>query len=165
MESHVFPPPPLRATPRCGISSAWIARVPRGVIIAKHARLGPTYYLISKPKERTESDFYFSSRGAILSAPPRKWRVPNTGIYEDGVDHEYRYYGVPGEANGPLNFQYASPHGPKSYVASIERLGGRQAVKGKFFGMAIQSAVCAPYHHASWTVCGNGTLRESTPSC
>jgi hypothetical protein len=63
----------------------------------------------------------------------------DTGIYEDLVDHEYRYYGVPGEAYGPLNFKYASEGGPKSYVTFIERLGQRQAVKGKFFGIAIQS--------------------------
>ena len=35
----------------------------------------------------------------------------DTGIYEDLVDHEYRYYGVPGEAYGPLNFKYASEGG------------------------------------------------------
>ena len=31
----------------------------KGVIITKHAKLGPTYYLICKPKERTASDTYY----------------------------------------------------------------------------------------------------------
>jgi hypothetical protein len=60
------------------------------------------------------------------------------GIYEDLVDHEYRYYGVPGEAYGPLNFKYVTAGEQKSYLTSVEKLGGQKPVKEKFFGMAIQ---------------------------
>jgi hypothetical protein len=110
----------------------------KGVIITKHAKLGPTYYLISKPKERAESDSYFGGPDAMCRLMTTDAAHADTGIYEDLVDHEYRYYGVPGEAFGPLNFKYASEGEPKSYVTSVERLGGRRAVKGKFFGLAIQ---------------------------
>ena len=110
----------------------------KGVIITKHAMLGPIYYLISKPKERTESDSYFGGSGVMCKLTTTEVVRADTGIYEDLVDHDYRYYGVPGEAYGPLNFQYSSEGGPKSYVTSIEKLGRRQAVKGKFFGIAIQ---------------------------
>jgi hypothetical protein len=110
----------------------------KGVIITKHAKLGPTYYLISKPKKRTEGDSYFGARDAMCKLMTTEVARADTGINEDLVDHEYRYYGVPGEAYGPLNFRYASEGGPKPFVTFIERLGGRQTVKDKFFGMAIQ---------------------------
>jgi hypothetical protein len=110
----------------------------KGVIITKHAKLGPTYYLISKPKQRTESDAYFGGSGTMCKLTTSEVARLDTGIYEDLVDHEYRYYGVPGEAYGPLNFKYASEGGPKSFVTFVEKLGRRQTVKDKFFGMAIQ---------------------------
>ena len=110
----------------------------KGVIITKHAKRGPTCYLVSKPKERTQSDSYFGERGIMCRLTTTEVARADTAIYEDRVDHEYRFYGVPGEAFGPLNLQYASEGGPKSYVTSIAKLGHRQAVKDKFFGMAIQ---------------------------
>jgi hypothetical protein len=110
----------------------------QGIIIAKHAKLGPSYYLLSKPKERTETDVYFGGSGTMCKLMTTEAARADTGIYEDVVDHECRYYGVPGEAYGPLNFQYDGEGGTRSFVTSIERLGRRQVVKGKFFGMAIQ---------------------------
>lgn len=111
----------------------------KGVIIAKHAKLGPAYYLICKPKERTASDFYYGDRGLMCKLTTTEVARADTGIYEDLVDHEYRYYGVPGEAYGPSNFKYATAGGQKSYITSVEKLGGQRPVKGWFFGMAIQT--------------------------
>jgi hypothetical protein len=113
----------------------------KGVIIAKHAKLGPTYYLLCKPKERAASDFYYGDRGFMCKLATTEVARADSGIYEDLVDHEYRYYGVPGEAYGPLNFKYVTAGGPKSYITSIEKLGGRRPVKEKFFGMAIQTGM------------------------
>ena len=111
----------------------------KGVIIAKHAKLGPTYYLLCKPKERAASDFYYGDRGSMCKLTTTEVARADTGIYEDLVDHEYRYYGVPGEAYGPLNFKYATAGEQKSYITSVEKLGGQKPVKERFFGMAIQT--------------------------
>jgi hypothetical protein len=110
----------------------------KGVIIVKHAKLGPTYYLIAKPKERTASDLYYGGPGNMCKLTTTEVARLDTGIYEDLVDHQYRYYGVPGEAYGPLNFKYATAGELKSYATSVEKPGGQQPVKGRFFGMAIQ---------------------------
>lgn len=110
----------------------------KGVIITKHAKLGPTYYLVCKPQKGTESDAYFGGPNGMCRMTTTEVARLDTGIYEDLVDHEYRFYGVSGEAFGPLSFKYASEGGPTPYVKSIERLGRRGAVKEKFFGMAIQ---------------------------
>jgi hypothetical protein len=110
----------------------------KGVIIAKHAKLGPTYYLLCKPKERTASDFYYGGAGDMCKLTTTEVARADTGIYEDLVDHEYRYYGVPGETYGPLNFKYATAGEQKSYLTSVEKLGGQKPVKERFFGMAIQ---------------------------
>ena len=111
----------------------------KGVIIAKHAKLGPVYYLICKPKERTASDLYYGGAWDMSKFITTEVARADTGIYEDLVDHEYRYYGVPGEAYGPLNFKYSVTGETKSYVTSIEKLGRQQKVKERFFGMAIQT--------------------------
>jgi hypothetical protein len=111
----------------------------KGVIIAKHAKLGPTYYLICKPKERTASDFYYGGAGDMCKLTTTEVARLDTGIYEDLVDHEYRYYGVPGEGYGPLNLKYATAGEQRSYIASVEKLGSQKPVKEKFFGMAIQT--------------------------
>lgn len=65
----------------------------------------------------------------------------DSGIYEDLVDHEYRYYGVLGEACGPVNFKYVRAGEQKSYITSVDKLGGQKPVKEKFFGMAIQTGI------------------------
>jgi hypothetical protein len=111
----------------------------KGVIIAKHAKLGPVYYLVCKPKERTASDSYYGGPGDMCKLLTTEVARADTGIYEDLVDHEYRYYGVPGHAYGPLNFKYATAGEQKSYITSIEKLGVQKPVKERFFGMAIQT--------------------------
>jgi len=37
-----------------------------------------------------------------------------------------------------LNFKYVTAGEQKSYLTSVEKLGGQKPVKEKFFGMAIQ---------------------------
>ena len=111
----------------------------KGVIITKHAMLGPTYYLICKPKERFASDTYYGHTWGMCRVTTTEAVRLDTGVYEDLVDHEYRYYGVPGEAYGPLNFKYAAGGELRSYVTSIEKLGGSQPVKERFWGIAIQT--------------------------
>jgi len=110
----------------------------KGVIIAKHAKLGPTYYFICKPKERTGSDFFYGERDSMCKLTTTKVARTDTGIYEDLLDHEYRYYGVSDETYGPLNFKYAMGGESKSYVTSVAP-GSQQKVDEKFFGMAIQT--------------------------
>ncbi len=110
----------------------------KGVIIAKHAKLGPTYYLICRPKERTDADTYYGHTWGMCRVTTTDVARIDTGVYEDPVDHEYRYYGVPGEAYGPLNFKYSVGGEPRSYVTLIEKLGRDHPVKGQYWGMAIQ---------------------------
>jgi hypothetical protein len=110
----------------------------KGVIITKHAKLGPTYYLVCKPKERSASDTYYGGSWDMSKVATTEVARADTGIYEELVDHEYRFYGGPGDVYGPLNFKYTANGETKSYVTSIERLGKQQKTSEKFFGMAIQ---------------------------
>ena len=107
----------------------------KGIIITKHAKLGPTYYLICKPKDGAASDTYYGGSWDMSKVTTTGVARADTGIYEDLVDHEYRFYGVPGEVYGPLNFKYSVNGETTSYVTSIEKVGGRRKVEGKFFGM------------------------------
>ena len=111
----------------------------KGIIITKHAKLGPAYYIISRPKERTEQDSYYGTRGDMCKLTTSEVARLDCGIYEDLVDHEYRFYGTPGESYGPLNFKYAGAGESKSYVTAVSRPGSQPKVDGKFFGMAIQA--------------------------
>ncbi len=111
----------------------------KGVIIIKHAKLGSAYYLICRPKERTKSDVYYGHTWGMCRVTATEVARIDTGIYEDLIDHEYRYYGVPGEAYGPLNLKYSVGGEVKSYITSIEKLGGSQPVKERFWGIAIQT--------------------------
>lgn len=110
----------------------------KGIIIAKHAKLGPAYYVVSRPKAPKSNDVYFGGRGEMCKVVTTKAARADTGVYEDLVDHQYRYYGVPGEIYGPLNFKYANGEGVASYITSIWKLGSQQKVNDRFFGMAIQ---------------------------
>jgi hypothetical protein len=95
----------------------------KGVIITKHAKLGPTYYLVCKPKEHTDSDTYFGGSWEMSKVTTTDVARADTGIYEDLFDHGYRNYGAPGEIYGPLNFKYTANGETKSYVTSVEKLG------------------------------------------
>lgn len=112
----------------------------KGVIITKHAKTGPTYYLITKPvaNERSVNDSYYGAVDAMCAVLTTEVAAVDTGIYQDPTDGRYGFYGVSGEVFGPLNFKYQSGSGEASYVTSVVSLGGGQSVKDRFFGMAIQ---------------------------
>jgi hypothetical protein len=111
----------------------------KGIIIAKHFKTGPTYYLISKPIDHTAGEtYYYGGPWNMCRVSSTAVATADTGIYQDPRDGRYRFYGVPGEAYGPLNFKYETAAGDVSYVTSIVKLGVRQTVKDSSFGMAIQ---------------------------
>ena len=62
----------------------------------------------------------------------------STGIYEDPIDRAFRFYGVPGQAFGPLNLKYQSSDHDQSLVTKIVRLGVERQVAQHFFGMELQ---------------------------
>jgi len=136
--SHVFRP---RVT---GDDAIWYhqrmnADGSRGVIIAKHAKTGAGYFLISKPLANTSGDHYEGHANGILKVLTTDAVNLDTGIYQDPTDGEYRYYGNPGEVFGPLNFRYRTAHGEESYVTRIAQRGMDRPVDTHFFGMSFQA--------------------------
>ena len=113
----------------------------RGVIITKHAKTGTGYFLISKPLANCSGDHYKGSTWNMARVLTTDAATPDTGIYADPTDGGYRYYGVPGEIYGPLNFLYRTPKGEqdKSYITRIESHGADNRVETQFFGMAFQT--------------------------
>ncbi len=135
--SHVFRP---RVT---GDDAIWYfqrmnASGTRGIVITKHAKAGCTYMLVSKPLENTEEDEYEGAPGQMTLIAATGAAVLDTGIYEDPIDGEHRYYGVPGETFGPLNFLSHTQQGEQPCVTHIARHGAVNRVQHKFFGMAFQ---------------------------
>ena len=114
----------------------------RGVIIAKHAKTGTGYFLISTPLANNHGDRYVGGGAHRLAQVfTTDAALPDTGIYADPYDGGYRYYGVPGETYGPLNFLYRTTKSEKeeSYVTRIEHQGADGRVGTEFFGMAFQA--------------------------
>ncbi len=62
-----------------------------------------------------------------------------TGVYQDPVDGMARYYGVPGQAFGPLNIKYQVDGADKSLVTKVVKRGAEQRVQDRFFGMSLQN--------------------------
>lgn len=110
----------------------------KGVIITKHTKVGPSYYLVSKPIAQNESDSYYGGPLNMSKVTTSGAAVMDTGIYQDPWDNQYRFYGVPGETYGPLNFKYQGASGDTSFVTSVMKLGEKKPVTDRFFGMAIQ---------------------------
>ena len=112
----------------------------KGVILTKHAKHGPTYFVISRllkqPAEST--DEYHGSPGRMNSVTTSPVAGVDTGIYQDPIDGAYRFYGVPGQEFGPLNVKYQSGAGEDSLVTKVEKLGAERKVEDRFFGMALQ---------------------------
>jgi hypothetical protein len=109
-----------------------------GIIITKHAKRGPEYFLVSKPLANTSGDRYEGGPWSMARVLTTSAALPDTGIYADPIDNEYRFYGVPGEMYGPLNFRYRSASGEQAYVTQIAKHGGIREVGSEFFGMAFQ---------------------------
>ena len=109
-----------------------------GIIITKHAKLGPEYFLVSKPLATFSGDRYEGSTWNMSEIATTNVATSDTGIYADPIDNEYRYYGVPGETYGPLNFRYLGHGGEESFVTQISKHGAVRPVTSDYFGMAFQ---------------------------
>lgn len=112
----------------------------KGVILTKHAKHGSTYYVIShllkQPADST--DQYRGGAGEMNTATTTAAASLESGIYEDTVDGNFRFYGVSGQGFGPLNVKYQSGAGDESFVTKVVKLGAERKVTKHFFGMAIQ---------------------------
>ena len=138
--SHVFRP---RVT---GDDAVWYHQRmnqagTRGMIIAKHAKTGTGYFLISKPLGNNSGDHYQGGTWNMARVLTTDAAVSDTGIYADPYDGGYRYYGVPGDMYGPLNFRYRTPkaEGEESWVTHLGKRGADRNVETQFFGMAFQT--------------------------
>jgi hypothetical protein len=112
----------------------------KGVILAKHAKHGVTYFLVSRPSSHSSvsTDRYRGDAGVMNVVTTTSAASIETGVYEDPVDGSFRYYGVPAEEFGPLNVKYQVGSSSQSLVTGIVRLGAERRVADRFFGMALQ---------------------------
>ncbi len=112
----------------------------KGVILAKHAKYGSTYFVTSRliKKPANSLDQYRGGAGEMNTVATTSRASIETGIYEDPFDGAARYYGVPGQAFGPLNVMYQAGDAEKSLVTRIITLGAERRAEGRFFGMALQ---------------------------
>jgi hypothetical protein len=136
--SHVFRPSVKNDDP------VWYfqrmdARGSKGIIIAKHAKVGAEYFLVSKPITNTEDDHYEGGPWQMPSVLTDEAVRFDTGIYSDPTDGGYGYYGVPGEEYGPLNFRYDVQGRARSFVTQLVRHGVSNLATSKFFGLAFQT--------------------------
>jgi len=112
----------------------------KGVIITKHAKRGSSYFVISRPAKHSvdSDDQYRGGAGEMNVVETTSAASIGTGIYEDPVDGGFRFYGVPGQAFGPLNLKYQSGAGDESLLTKVVQLGAVRRVADKFFGMEFQ---------------------------
>ncbi len=112
----------------------------KGVILAKHAKYGSTYFVTSRliKKPANSPDLYRGGAGEMNTVATTSAASLETGIYEDPFDGAARYYGVPGQAFGPLNVKYQMGNVEKSFVTRVVTLGAERRAEGRFFGMALQ---------------------------
>jgi hypothetical protein len=111
----------------------------RGIILTKHAKTGDGYFVISTPVANTSNDRWEggpAEMGRILTTAAASL---DTGIYADPIDHDYRYYGVPGEVFGPLSFRYQTPQGNHPFVTQIAKRGVARHMNQRFFGISFQT--------------------------
>lgn len=112
----------------------------KGIILAKHAKHGSAYFVtsrLSKPSPAL-TDQYYGGPGEMNLATTTAAASLETGVYEDPADGDFRYYGVRGQAFGPLNVRYQHGAHDESLVTKIVKLGAARRVDNKLFGMAIQ---------------------------
>jgi hypothetical protein len=97
--------------------------------------------VVSKPisKGRPGGDTYFGNAGNMTRVITTAVAAPDTGVYEDPIDGQYRFYGVPGEVYGPLNFKYLSGGGEVSFVTSIVKYGSPERAGERSCGMSFQT--------------------------
>jgi hypothetical protein len=112
----------------------------KGVILAKHAKYGSTYFVTSRliKTPANSLDRYRGGAGEMNTMATTSAASLETGIYEDPFEGAARYYGVPGQAFGPLNVKYQEGDAEKSLVTRIVTLGAERRAEDRFFGMALQ---------------------------
>ena len=108
----------------------------KGIIISRHSKTGPEYFLVARQIKKPEGhrDIYFAGGNAVTTAAA----AVDTGVYEDPVDRQFRFFGASGEIYGWLNFKYRSEGREESFVKAVTQVGSSRRVGDKFFGMAIQ---------------------------
>jgi len=112
----------------------------KGVILVKHEKRGPTYFLISRSAQHDSNslDRFFGAPGEMNILSTTSAAHLETGIYQDPVDGMARYYGVPGQSFGPLNIKYRVDAADESLVTNVVKRGAEQRVQARFFGMSLQ---------------------------
>jgi hypothetical protein len=112
----------------------------KGMILTKHEKLGPTYYIISRLTKPSpdSTDLYRGDAGSMNVVTTTSAATIENGIYQDPVDADFRFYGVPGQAYGPLNVKYEVNANEESLTTQIVKLGAERHVADHFFGMALQ---------------------------
>jgi len=112
----------------------------KGVILTKHEKRGGNYFVISKPAKHSPdfADQYRGGAGDMNVETTTAAARIETGVYEDPVDGASRFYGVPGQAFGPLNIKYQGGAGDQSLVTKIAKSGADRRVADNFFGMVLQ---------------------------
>jgi hypothetical protein len=112
----------------------------KGVILTKHAKRGATYFVTSRlsksPPQMADRYRGGAADMNVVEATPAA--TVETGVYEDPVDGVVRFYGVPGQAFGPLTIKYQAGANELSLVTKIAKLGAERRVEKRFFGMELQ---------------------------
>jgi hypothetical protein len=112
----------------------------KGIIIAKHAKEAPTYFITAKRLSGGEKDNFQGVPSGMCLLSTTNAAVMESGIYQDPTDGEYRYYGNGNEVFGPVNFKYQTTTGEASYATGIAKTGQVKPATDRFFGLAIQPA-------------------------
>jgi hypothetical protein len=112
----------------------------KGVILAKHAKHGSTYFVTSRLAKLSQPshDRLRGGAGDMNTVTTTSAASLETGVYEDPVDEAFRFYGVPGQGFGPLNVRYQMGATEESLVTKIVKLGAERRAQDRFFGMALQ---------------------------
>jgi hypothetical protein len=112
----------------------------KGVILTKHAKRGASYFVTSRRLKPSADppDRYRGGAGDMNAVTTTAAARISTGIYEDPIDKAFRFYGVPGQAFGPLNLKYQTGGGDESLVTKILRQGAERRVDERSFGMELQ---------------------------
>ncbi len=117
----------------------------KGMIVAKHAKRGSGYFVISRLSgtSRVSTDQYRGGAGEMNVVTTTSAATVETGVYEDPVDGAFRYYGVPGQGFGPLNLKYRQANvkpgiGDESLITKVVKLGADRRLAERFFGMELE---------------------------
>jgi hypothetical protein len=111
-----------------------------GVILTKHAHTAPVYLLLAKRISGGGQDTYRGGPWNMCLVSTENAAAVDTGVYQDPVDGEPRFYGTAGEVYGPVNFKFSRNGSEVPYIRQIIKRGAVQPAKDQFFGMAIQPA-------------------------